>query len=60
MFVRVSPSKGVFRFGKRGKLNPLYVGPLEILERIGKSAYRLASPPSAHPVHDVFHVSLLR
>ena len=60
VFVRVSPSKGVFRFGKRRKLNPRYVGPFEILERIGKLTYRLALPPSAHPVHNVFHVSLLR
>ena len=60
VFVRVSPSKGIFRFGKRGKLNPRYVGPFEILDRVGKQAYRLALPPSAHPVHNVFHVSLLR
>ena len=59
VFVRVSPSKGVFRFGKRGKLNPRYVGPFDVLERVGKLAYRLALPPSAHPVHNVFHVSLL-
>ena len=56
----MSPSKGVFRFGKRGKLNPRYVGPFEILDRVGTLAYRLALPPSAHPVHNVFHVSLLR
>ena len=60
VFVRVSASKGVFHFGKRGKLNPRYVGPFEILERVGKLAYRLALPPSVHPVHDIFHVSLLR
>ena len=60
VFVKVSPSKGVFHFGKRGKLNPSYVGQFEILERVGKLAYRFALPPSAHPVHDVFHVSLLR
>ena len=44
VFVRVSPSKGVFCFGKQGKLNPRYVGPFEILERVGKLAYRLALP----------------
>ena len=60
VFVKVSLSKGVFRFGKRGKLNPRYVGPFEVLERVGSLAYRLALPPSAHPVHNVFHVSLLR
>ena len=60
VFVRVSPSKGVFRFGKRGKLNPRNVGPFEILDRVGTLAYRLALPPTTHPVHNVFHVSLLR
>ena len=60
VFVRVSPSKGVFRFGKCGKLNPHHVGPFEILDRVGSLAYRLALPLSTHPVHNVFHVSLLR
>jgi hypothetical protein len=60
VFVKVSPTKGVFRFGKRGKLNPRYVGPFEILDRVGAVAYRLALPPTAHPVHNVFHISLLR
>ncbi|XP_077237408.1 uncharacterized protein LOC143879108 [Tasmannia lanceolata] len=48
------------RFGVRGKLNPRFVGPYEILENIGKVAYRLALPPSLSGVHNVFHVSLLR
>ena len=51
---------GVFRFGVKGKLNPRYIGPFEILERIGAVAYRLALPPSLSGVHDVFHVSQLR
>jgi len=60
VFLKVSLTKGVVRFGVRGKLNPRYIGPYEILERIGPVAYRLALPPSLAGVHDVFHVSLLR
>ena len=48
------------RFGKRGKLLPRFVGPFEILERVGTVAYRLALPPSMSGVHEVFHVSMLR
>ena len=48
------------RFGKKGKLSPRFVGPFEIIERIGEVAYRLALPPALSKVHDVFHVSLLR
>ena len=48
------------RFGKKGKLSPRFVGPFEILERVGVVAYRLALPPSMSGVHDVFHVSMLR
>ena len=39
MFLKISPFKGIIRFGKRGKLNPWYIGPYEILERVGKAAY---------------------
>nr|XP_011459837.1 PREDICTED: uncharacterized protein LOC105350124 [Fragaria vesca subsp. vesca] len=60
VFLKVSPTKGVVRFGKKGKLAPRYVGPFEILERVGDLAYRLALPPIMSGVHDVFHVSLLR
>ena len=52
--------KGVVRFGKKGKLAPRYVGPFEVLERVGDLAYQLALPPSMSGVHDVFHVSMLR
>ncbi|XP_021767729.1 uncharacterized protein LOC110732119 [Chenopodium quinoa] len=52
--------KGVMRFGKKGKLSPKYIGPYEILQRIGKVAYRLALPMELSKVHDVFHVSQLR
>ena len=48
------------RFGKKGKLSPRYVGPLEIIERIGKVAYRLALPPTLSTLHDVFHMSMLK
>ncbi|KAL5570607.1 hypothetical protein UlMin_027182 [Ulmus minor] len=60
VFLKVSPFKGVIRFGKRGKLNPRYIGPYEILERVGKTAYRLALPPNLASVHNVFHVSMLK
>ncbi|KAK6121747.1 hypothetical protein DH2020_044510 [Rehmannia glutinosa] len=60
VFLRVSPTKGIFRFGKRGKLNPRYVGPYEVLERVGRVAYRLALPPAMSGIHNVFHVSMLR
>ncbi|XP_021770666.1 uncharacterized protein LOC110734829 [Chenopodium quinoa] len=52
--------KGVIRFGKKEKLSPKYIGPYEILQRIGKLAYRLALPMDLSKVHDVFHVSQLR
>ncbi|KAL4015479.1 hypothetical protein IC575_023063 [Cucumis melo] len=60
VFLKVAPMKGVLRFAKKGKLSPRFVGPFEILERIGPVAYRLALPPSLAAVHDVFHISMLR
>ena len=60
VFLKVMPKRGVIRFGKRGKLSPRYIGPFEVLERVGIVAYRLALPPSLSSVHDVFHVSMLR
>ncbi|CAN4099562.1 unnamed protein product [Withania somnifera] len=52
--------RGVMRFGRRGKLSPGYIGPYEILERVGDVAYRLALPPILSVVHPIFHVSMLR
>ncbi|GKB67139.1 hypothetical protein Tco_0928551 [Tanacetum coccineum] len=60
MFLKVSPWKGVMRFWKRGKLAPRYVGPFEILERIGPVTYRLRLPEELIGVHDTFHVSNLK
>ena len=53
------PKRGVVRFGKRGKLSLRFIGPFEILERVGTIAYRLDLPPSMSGVHEVFHVSVL-
>ena len=60
MFLRISMTKGVIRFGIRGKLSPRYIGPFEILESVGEIAYRLALPPSLKGVHNVVYVSQLR
>ena len=59
VFLKVMPKRGAVRFGKRGKLSPRFIGPFEILERVGTVAYRLALPPSMSGVHEVFHVSML-
>ena len=60
VFLKVTPKRGVVRFGKHGKLSPRFIGPFEILERVGTVAYRLALPPSMSSVHEVFHVSMLQ
>ena len=60
VFMRISPWKGVLRFGKKGNLSPRYMGPYEIVERIGKVGYRLRLPPELARIHDVFHVSMLQ
>ena len=60
MFLKVSPMKGVMRFGKKGKLAPRYFGPFEIRSKVGEVAYRLVLPPKLSRIHPVFHVSILR
>ena len=54
------PKRGVVRFGKRENLSPRFIGPFEILERVGTVAYRLDLLPSMSGVQEVFHVSMLR
>ena len=60
VFLKVSPMKGVIHIGNKNKLDPRYVGPFEILNKIGTVAYRLALPPEMDRIHNVFHVSQLR
>ena len=60
VFLKVMSKRGVVRFGKQGKLLSRFVGPFEILDRVGTVAYRLALPPSMTGVHEVLHVSMLR
>ncbi|WMV37153.1 hypothetical protein MTR67_030538 [Solanum verrucosum] len=56
VFLKVSPMKGVMRFGKKGKLSPQYIGQFEILDCVGPVTYRLALPPNLVGVYPVFHV----
>ena len=60
VFLKISPWKGVLRFGKRGKLSARYIGPYEIVSKVGPVAYRLKLPPKLSRIHDIFHVSILR
>ena len=60
VFLKISPWKGVLRFGKRGKLNPRYIGPYEIVSKVGPVVYRLKLPPELSRIHDTFHVLMLR
>ncbi|KAA3466136.1 DNA/RNA polymerase superfamily protein [Gossypium australe] len=60
VFLKVSPWKKILRFGRKGKLSPRFIGPYEIIERIGPVAYRLALPSKLEKIHNVFHVSMLR
>nr|GEY16160.1 putative reverse transcriptase domain-containing protein [Tanacetum cinerariifolium] len=60
VMLKVSPWKGVVYFGKRGKLNPRYIGPLKILGKVGTLAYRIELPEQLSRVHSTFHVSNLK
>nr|GFC37880.1 putative reverse transcriptase domain-containing protein [Tanacetum cinerariifolium] len=60
VMLKVSPWKEVVRFGKRGKLNPRYVGPLKVLEKVRSVAYKLKLPQELSMVHNTFHVSNLK
>ena len=60
VFLKVSPWKKVMRFGKKGKLSPRFIGPYEVIEKVGPVAYRLALPSDLEKIHNVFHVSMLR
>ncbi|GJR93261.1 hypothetical protein Tco_0265435 [Tanacetum coccineum] len=60
VMLKVSPWKGVVRFGKRGKLNPRYVGPFKVLKKVREVAYKLELPKELSRVHNTFHVSNLK
>ncbi|GJR21215.1 putative reverse transcriptase domain-containing protein [Tanacetum coccineum] len=60
VMLKVSPWKVVIRFGKQGKLNPRYVGPFKVLEKVGFVAYKLELPEELSKVHNTFHVSNLK
>ena len=60
VFLKVMPKRRVVKFDKQRKLTSRYIGPFEILERVGIVAHRLALPPSLSGVHEVFHISMLR
>ena len=58
--LKVSPWKGVMRFGKKGKLSPRYIGPFRLCKRVGPIAYQLELPEELRLIHSTFHVSNLR
>ncbi|KAG8490535.1 hypothetical protein CXB51_013654 [Gossypium anomalum] len=60
LFLKVSPWKRILRFGRKGKLSSRFIGPYEIIERIGLVAYKLLLPPKLEKIHNVFHVLMLR
>ncbi|GJZ62399.1 putative reverse transcriptase domain-containing protein [Tanacetum coccineum] len=60
VMLKVSPWKGVIRFGKQGKLNPRYIGPFKIIAKVGTVAYRLELPEQLTRVHNTFYVSNLK
>jgi hypothetical protein len=60
VFLKVSPMRGVMRFGKKEKLSHRFIGPFEITQKVGKLAYRIGLPPNLIGTYDVFHVLMLR
>ena len=60
VFLEVMPKTRVVRFGKQRKLSLRFIGPFEVLERVGTVSYQLALPPSLSIFHAIFHVSMLR
>ena len=60
VFLKVMPERGVVRFGKWGKLSSRYIGPFEVIERVGTIKYRFPLPPSLSGVRAIFHVSMLQ
>ena len=60
VFLKASPWKKVIRFWENGKLSPRFIGPYEVIEKVGPMAYRLALPLELEKIHNVFHVSMLR
>ncbi|KAI3718921.1 hypothetical protein L6452_19806 [Arctium lappa] len=60
VMLKVSPWKGIIRFGKCGKLNPRFLGPFKVLKRVGLQAYQLELPPELSRIHNMFHVCYLR
>jgi hypothetical protein len=60
VYLKVSPMKGMKRFGVKGKLAPHYIRPFPIIEKCGTMAYKLELPPSLVGIHDIFHVSQLK
>ena len=60
VLLKVSPWKGLIRFGKRGKLSPRFIGPFKVLQRVGNQAYKLELPEELNGIHNTFHVCYLR
>ncbi len=60
VFLKVFPWKRIMRFGRKEKLSPRFIGPYEVLERMGSLSYPFALPPELDKIHNVFHVSMLR
>jgi hypothetical protein len=60
VYLKVSPMRGVMRFGKKGKLGPRFIGLFEVTEIVRPVAYKIRLPPALSGVHDVFHISNLR